>query len=416
MTKLRDYCCVSFIALLLVQGCAIPGTSSSSGIKPFVIPAVNDDANADSQDHRQDKETIESHNKVLGSAQDNEREQLGLQRIADDFVHALRQIPTHPPAQTTIQLQRIEPKDAVGSAFKAAFESGGYGVRLVDIDASDNFFQYRIEDESITSLSGRHRFEIAIGSVEMRRTYGGLLNNTVRPLTPMYVRGADASQIVLNDSAFASGIAAAQTIDNDAFKQTPSSSDAEVLDSPLPTTDKPVAEQMLAATVDVPIERIPLSVPDEVNPLQNMVSAQIDAGSFSLPPVALSQVQNVFELGSSNYVDVLSDFTVVAQQILTFANDSLRLGEINKQLVENMVTQYEPALDIFSVIGCSMGPTAIQQGNAALALGRASRVREALLFAGVNKDKILDEGCWAGDSEGNALPRRGVVLTLNRKI
>jgi len=382
MTKLRDYCCVSFIALLLVQGCAIPGTSSSSGIKPFVIPAVNDDANADSQDHRQDKETIESHNKVLGSAQDNEREQLGLQRIADDFVHALRQIPTHPPAQTTIQLQRIEPKDAVGSAFKAAFESGGYGVRLVDIDASDNFFQYRIEDESITSLSGRHRFEIAIGSVEMRRTYGGLLNNTVRPLTPMYVRGADASQIVLNDSAFASGIAAAQTIDN----------------------------------VDVPIERIPLSVPDEINPLQNMVSAQIDAGSFSLPPVALSQVQNVFELGSSNYVDVLSDFTVVAQQILTFANDSLRLGEINKQLVENMVTQYEPALDIFSVIGCSMGPTAIQQGNAALALGRASRVREALLFAGVNKDKILDEGCWAGDSEGNALPRRGVVLTLNRKI
>jgi len=33
----------------------------------------------------------------------------------------------------------------------------------------------------------------------------------------------------------------------------------------------------------------------------------------------------------------------------------------------------------------------------------------------VDRDKILDEGCWAGDSGGNTLPRRGVVLTLNRK-
>jgi hypothetical protein len=30
--------------------------------------------------------------------------------------------------------------------------------------------------------------------------------------------------------------------------------------------------------------------------------------------------------------------------------------------------------------------------------------------------RILDEGCWAGDGALDALPRRGVVLTLNRQM
>ena len=134
-----------------------------------------------------------------------------------------------------------------------------------------------------------------------------------------------------------------------------------------------------------------------------------------MPLIALPQVQNVFELGGSNFETILAEHHVVDEQVLTFANDSLRLGELNKQFVEKMVEDFNGKTDIFSIIGCSLGPTQVAGGNAALALGRANRVREALLFAGVPENLILDEGCWAGDTDLNTLPRRGVVVTLNRK-
>jgi len=413
--KLTGYLAVHLLALTIVHGCAVTSTQSDADEKAV--------AGANLRNVGEPSREVE----VSAHVQDKVRS--GLAKVAEDFVHALQQIPSHLPTSTTIQIPQSDSADSVTQAFRAAFEAGGYGVRLVDAIANDNAFQYRLEDESYDDASGRHRFEIAVGDVEMRRTYGGLLLNNVHPVTPLYVKGADATKVILNDAAFASAqqnqAAIAPNRLNDITE--PSSTNAGVLRENASVSSVGSTEQhsetFVAATIDEPIEvvretqaRTPLSVPDEINPLQNMVSAQYGAGSFSLPLVALSEVQNVFELGTSNYIDVLSDLDVVAQQTLTFPNDSLRLGNLNKQLVENMVTRYEPTTDIFSVIGCSMGPTALEHGNAALALGRASRVREALLFAGVDREKILDEGCWAGDSEGNTLPRRGVVLTLNRKI
>jgi len=126
-------------------------------------------------------------------------------------------------------------------------------------------------------------------------------------------------------------------------------------------------------------------------------------------------VRNVFDLGASNFLRQLIDSVVVDSRVLTFANDSLRLGAPNKRLVERMVDKFNPQTDVFSVIGCSMGPTQVRGGNAALALGRASRVVEALRFAGVDDSMILDEGCWAGSGSFGDLPHRGVVISLNRK-
>jgi len=377
------------LALIIVQGCAVTGTPSDPVRKGV---AVNNGQNAGA-----------SSADVEVSAHVQQNVQTGLSMVAEDFVNALQQIPSHAPSATTIQIPRSDSADSITQSFKAAFESGGYGVRIVDVVADNNVFQYRLDDESYDDAAGRHRFEIAVGAVEMRRTYGGLLINNVHPVTPLYVRGADATKVILNDAAFAStspNNGTTSGIPLVDLSTTIPTSEAPSEDSPIAQT----SESFVAATTDEPLEvvrdttdRTPLTVPDEINPLQNMVSAQFGAGSFALPLVALSEVQNVFELGTSNYVDVLTELDIVAQQILTFPNDSLRLGNRNKQLVENMVTRYQSSSDIFSVIGCSMGPTALEQGNAALALGRASRVREALLFAGVDRDKILDEGCWAGD-------------------
>jgi hypothetical protein len=157
-------------------------------------------------------------------------------------------------------------------------------------------------------------------------------------------------------------------------------------------------------------------VPKNISPLAGLVASVSAANALTVRTIASSHSQNVFDLGRSNYANALSEHGSVVEQVLTFPNDSLRMGKANKQLLEALVTRFNPTTDLFSVIGCSLGPTNLKNGNAALALGRASRVREALLFAGVDPRKILDEGCWAGDSPSSTLPRRGVVVTLNRQF
>ena len=97
-----------------------------------------------------------------------------------------------------------------------------------------------------------------------------------------------------------------------------------------------------------------------------------------------------------------------------FPNDSLRLGERNKETIARYVSELDPATDVLSVIGCSHGNTRIDNGNELLAIGRANRVKEAFLFAGIDHEQVLEESCWAGESF-EKMPRRGVVLTLKRR-
>ena len=294
-------------------------------------------------------------------------------KITADFVNALKQIPTHAPASSTVQFLSTDQGDEFTVAFHDEIRRAGFAVRWIDGQLNDNLFQYRrVIEDGIDSMV-RQRFEIAVGHVELRRTYVGDSAADVMPVTPLYIRGADATHVVLNDAVFTQVVSA------------PSKREST------------------------------LSVPDNANPLSVWARGASPQQQKPLPLVALPSVRNVFELGGSNYSDALSNHTTLVERILTFPNDSLRLGDVNKQIIYSVVSAFNPETDIFSVLGCSLGPTALSSGNAALALGRASRVSEALLFAGIDPDKILDEGCWAGDSTGNTLPRRGVVLTLNRR-
>jgi len=291
--------------------------------------------------------------------------------VAADIANALKQIPSLAPSKSKISFLTSHRTDGFTAAVKSKMQSIGYQVRWVVDGGSGALFQYRVGNEVADESGQRTRFDVAIGSIELRRTYLQSPHGAVLPATPLYVRGADASKVELNDATFS----------KNSVKS-----------------------------------RIPLSVPPEANPLGTLVSEALAAKKVTMPVTALPKVQNVFELGSSNYRNTLSKYRVVADQVLTFANDSLRLGTYNKQLIQQFVKRYDPVSDVVSIIGCSQGPTRLKGGNAALALGRASRVREALLFAGVKPEKILDEGCWAGDSGFNSLPARGVVVTLNRQI
>lgn len=136
----------------------------------------------------------------------------------------------------------------------------------------------------------------------------------------------------------------------------------------------------------------------------------------SVPRERSSVKPNFYDTLVSHYDDVFTDYEDVDQSILVFPNDSLRLGDDNKLIIEQYVEAMNPETDLMSVIGCSHGNTEINNGNSLLALGRANRVKEALLFSGLEHDKILEEGCWASETFDDVMPRRGVVLTLKRRV
>ncbi len=37
------------------------------------------------------------------------------------------------------------------------------------------------------------------------------------------------------------------------------------------------------------------------------------------------------------------------------------------------------------------------------------------MLAGIDSDKVLEEGCWAGVYYDEVMPRRGVVVTIKRR-
>ena len=124
--------------------------------------------------------------------------------------------------------------------------------------------------------------------------------------------------------------------------------------------------------------------------------------------------RNVYDTLSSNFSDIFVDYENVEQDVLVFPNDSLVIGDFNKDIIQQYAEVMNPETDIVSIIGCSHGGTEIENGNSLLAIGRAHRVKEAFLFSGIAHDKILDEGCWAHSTFDGVMPDRGVVLTLKR--
>ena len=124
---------------------------------------------------------------------------------------------------------------------------------------------------------------------------------------------------------------------------------------------------------------------------------------------------NMFDSMESSFESIYVDYEVYDTAIIYFDNDSLRLGSAGKKKLEALVDGIDRERDIVSLIGCSLGPTAIENGNEVLARGRSGRVKEELVYSGIPGELVLEEGCWAPSSMEEALPSRAVVVSLKRQ-
>ena len=127
------------------------------------------------------------------------------------------------------------------------------------------------------------------------------------------------------------------------------------------------------------------------------------------------EVNNLF-FGASAFDALRTEREAVATDTIVFGDDSMRLGPDGKRQVARFVDGYDPASDMIALVGCSNGPTRLAIGNEGLALGRSARVTEELVALGVERSRILDEGCWAGSSANGRFPSRGVLIELLREL
>ncbi len=291
--------------------------------------------------------------------------------IAADLVYALSQAYGLDPDQTTVQL--VPPTNRLGEQVERRLVEAGYTVERVQAPRGDHLVQYS-GTSSIYGDSANIRYAVTIGNVTAERHYRAEGDVTVAAsaLTIGTVRYEDPSvdiQPSVNTKVFSGAVAG-------------KSSTSIEIRPPHESSEQHLERKIVAEVPWAPAEQ--------------------------------SGMQNMYETMRSNYASVFGRYEDVKTDILVFANDSTLLGHDNMTVLRDYAAQLNPDTDVISVIGCSHGNTDIPQGNALLATGRANRVKEGLLYAGVDASLILDEACYAPRYFDEVMPRRGVVLTHKR--
>lgn len=304
-------------------------------------------------------------------------------KIVQNLVFSIIQIESLHPFKTTLQMK--EPRGELAKLVQTRFEDAGYGIQFVESDQGVNYVRHTAQS-SVTEEGDKTTYRIVVGDISVERDYILSGKYTV-PNSELRVTGAYEQDIHLNDDVFGEEFAKTQLTE-------------AIFDE----SDVPVI--ITVADRDLSFEKQPFAVDGEVA----VEDVPATGNTF-----ARAVMQNVRSILGSNFSDVFSAYEDVQSDVLIFPNDSLRLGPKNKTLIQEYADGLDPKTDVLSVIGCSHGKSKVKNGNQLLALGRANRVKEALIFAGLDHKLIFEEGCWDGEHYA-PMPSRGVVITHKRKI
>lgn len=301
--------------------------------------------------------------------------------ILDDMTGVVTQL--FEPIDTTLQVNYAN-NDPLLQYFIDQLVDSGYGIQRVSADQGANYVSYT-RDLSKADGTNMINYRVSIGAVEIARDYSVPRKNIVAPASVYQLSGTRESVNIVDKPS-------GRKIVND-----PSLSQAQYFASLELDEQAPVISLITPQLVD-------------------QVSAR-SANGPSLQALNSSKIEvnNLFYGGSSTFSSLLDDYQRVHRQVIVFGNDSMVLGDTNKSLIDQLVESEFRNGDIISLVGCSNGATSLEIGNEGLALGRAKRVTEALMNRGIAREYVLDEGCWAPVSAGDAFPSRGVVLELWRE-
>lgn len=373
--------------------------------------------------------------------------------VALDFVNVLQQVEGLKPTSTVLDFRPVSSaSNSFADSLEMTLQKAGYAIRAGGSGTAQYPVSYSIVRKVDSATGQMVTYTLSVGQVSMRRSYRPTEDGRVAPVAAMQVKGIDASSLHLNDSIFkpeqrpdpgkgelmVKGARTDSARTQSAQVKTPlvvafsepgvqAAAEPPKLEAPVVVASaagRPQAKVVTPPPVQARSVTEVMEMPSRARASQNSlidIAAPSIAKSSKASGVfgglaALSQkpTRNMRDIGESNFEAALNDFSLVRETILTFGDDSLRLGNLNKSRVQQFVELFAEDSDVFSIIGCSHGPTRRDFGQQGLALGRAQRVRDELMFSGVPEERILDEGCWAEDSFDERFPRRGVVLSLLR--
>jgi len=364
--------------------------------------------------------------------------------IASDFAHVMVQLAELLPATTTIQFDRNAVSDtSFGGVLLKELRSIGYGIQLVPEQQGERYVSYRITENEAPATGKSFTYEVSLGNIGMRRDYIASSKGSMLPATTMLVRGADASQVRLNEQIFdmpkiqpvaKRQIAGRSTAAADGDKMPVMSVEWLPMGESTPSAERRRLRKQRDKLAGSAKSRMPDANKTPVGkPLDNDLTAEDQVAGLGVKPDGGSQrvsdkpgladmpmdrlpvtKQNVRVLGGSNFAEFLADYNIVSESILVFGSESTRLNKRAQSKLAGIVDTFNTERDVFSIIGCSHGPASSANANAVLAVGRANRVREALLLSGIPNERIVDEGCWGDEYFDQKMPRSAAVLTLKR--
>lgn len=306
--------------------------------------------------------------------------------VAQDFVNALSGLRGHSPTNTMLQ---VRPSNAgFGKSLLRELRDVGYGLQTIAQDDTGPMLVTYQADTFENSTYQSVAYRVRIGDVELGREYE-IRAGRIFPISSLSVKGVEIASRALDQSLF-------ERIDDDRLAE------SAVRDLP---NDR-------ASIVPVTTRAVPVQQPEVSTPSQLSGPADTTNHPNDRHPRPVT-TQNLLILGESNYEDVFSQYPVVTQDVIVFPNDSMNLGRHGKQQVKRLLKDFNSQTDLISVVGCSHGKTRVENGNKALALGRAQRVVDELLAYRVAQDRLFDEGCWAAVVQ-KTLPSRGVIISLRR--
>lgn len=324
-----------------------------------------------------------------------------MQLVATDLVNALVQVNSIPVGTTTLNLsQEFFDGSQFGEALRQRLEQAGYAIRTVGSNPADQLANFSVEhyndepDGEEVSI-----FTVTIGPVSVRRQYAQRDGDGIYPTAAMQLKGAVADSLIVSDELFKQRVSIQPSDELDGQAVQASSSDE-------PSGVDP--SMIMADKVDAASGALAGDVMQPTN-VQGVQAAR-------LAELQQRPLQNFRELQQSNFSDMFQSLSIVRETVLPFGNDSTRVSAEARKHIARFVADFDVDQDVFSVIGCSNGATTDALGPEGLAMGRADGVTNELLRLGVPRQSILEEGCWSGEHFDEMMPRRGVVLSLQRYL